>query len=203
MTYSRKRREQKSLERRERAIAQETPVMEFPFDPGSLLIFGPNITTGVGITPAYADALKAAGQPVPPPVKCRLLIDTGADVSVLRHDIAQKAGLKLIGSNTPLAGVGVDTTGCTYMGRILFGVPWKAAPGAQHVIYVDTRIMSGNLSNPERLDGLIGRDVLNHFEMRYNGRTGLVTMRYLRPPALATIYGAFAARDPSTLPASQ
>src|SRR5882672_3313283 len=184
MGYSQKRREQKALEQRQRAIEQETPVMKFEFGPGALLVSGPNITTDVGITPAYADALRAAGQPVPPQVRCRLLIDTGADGCLLRHDIAQKAGLKLISSNIPIGGVGVDTTGCTYMGRIYFGVASKAAPGAKHVIAVDTRIMSGNLPGADQLDGLIGRDVLRHFEMRYNGGTGLVTMRYLRPPAL-------------------
>jgi hypothetical protein len=40
--------------------------------------------------------------------------------------------------------------------------------------------MSGALES-DRIDGLIGRDVLQHFEMRYHGGNGTISMRYLKP----------------------
>jgi hypothetical protein len=49
-----------------------------------------------------------------------------------------------------------------------------------HDVYVDTQVMSGDLKS-DRIDGLIGRDVLTHFVMSYDGKTGLVKLRYHRP----------------------
>lgn len=99
---------------------------------------------------------------------------------VVKHDIAIQAGLKLINANAPLHGVGVDTSGKAYLGRVLFGVPSRLVTGAQHQVYVDTQVLSGDL-NSTLIDGLIGRDVLQHFTMTYDGKAGRVTMRYHRP----------------------
>ena len=149
-------------------------------EPGQLSYHGPIITSGLTIAKAHADALTAAGDPVPPPVPYRFLIDTGADGCVVKHEFAVKAGLKLINANSPLAGVGVDTTGKTYIGRVLFGMASKVIQGVQHGMAVDTQIMSGDL-NTVLFDGLIGRDVLRHFVLTYDGKTGRVTMRYHKP----------------------
>ncbi len=163
-----------------RKLQREPVVLQFDYQPGALLYHGPIITTGLTITQAHADALTAAGSPVPPVVSCRFLIDTGADGCVVKHEFAVKAGLKLINANSPLAGVGVDTTGKTYMGRVVFGVPSKVISGAVHSMSVDTQVMSGDLKTT-LFDGLIGRDVLQHFVMTYDGKTGRVTMQYHKP----------------------
>ena len=181
MGSSAARREQAAREKAERRIKNEPLVLEFNFDPGALLYGGPNITTAITVTQEHADALKAAGSKVPDPVVCRFLIDTGADGCVVKHEIADKAGLKLINANAPLHGIGVDTTGKAYMGRVLFQMQSKIIPTAQHTIYVDTEVKSGNLKT-NAFDGLIGRDVLRHFAMTYDGKSGRVTMRYHRPP---------------------
>lgn len=86
----------------------------------------------------------------------------------------------MINANAPLHGVGVDTTGKAYMGRVLFGVASRVVAGAQHQMSVDTQVMSGDLQTT-LFDGLIGRDVLQHFILTYDGKTGRVTMRYHRP----------------------
>ena len=52
--------------------------------------------------------------------------------------------------------------------------------GVQHQMYVDTQVLSGDLKT-NVIDGLIGRDVLQHFAMTYDGRSGRVTLRYHRP----------------------
>ena len=67
------------------------------------------------------------------------------------------------------------------MGRIWFGIPSKKAPGVQHQIGMDVQIASGTLNDSQILDGIIGRDVLANIEFHYNGRTGRVTLRFLRP----------------------
>lgn|SRR2546422_11005437 len=81
--------------------------------------------------------------------------------------------------NLPLHGVGVDTTGKAYMGRILFTTKSKFAE-AMHHMYVDTQVMGATLES-DLIDGLIGRDVLMHFQLTYDGRTGAVRMKYYRP----------------------
>ena len=52
--------------------------------------------------------------------KCRFLIDTGAHKSLVKHEIAEQAKIKLISTHNPIHGVGVDTHAEAYIGRILF-----------------------------------------------------------------------------------
>lgn len=118
------------------------------------------------------------GLPVPDPVICRFLIDTGADVCVVKHEFATRAGLKLINASTPLHGVGIDTTGKMYMGRIRFACESRISREIQHQFAIDTQIQSGDLK-ADRLDGLIGRNVLQSFELIYNGLTGKVLMKFI------------------------
>lgn len=153
--------------------------MPFELTPLQLQGGGPVILTGVGITNAHLETLSAAGQTPPEPVQCRLLIDTGASKSLVRHDIAERAGLKLISSNTPVRGIGVDTTGRTYMGSILFSCESRSVPGTRYTIAVEAMIASGNLP-AELIDGLIGRDVLSHFEFLYNGYSGKFSLRFFK-----------------------
>lgn len=88
------------------------------FDPNALQAYGPIINVDIELADPHKKTLKESGQPIPAPVTCRLLIDTGATRSMVRHEIAQKAGLALINSSAPIHGIGVDTTGKTYFGRI-------------------------------------------------------------------------------------
>jgi len=111
---------------------------------------------------------------------CRFLVDTGATRSMVKHSIAEKAGLKLISENTAIHGVGVDTTGKTYLGRISFVSQSRKVEGVQHLMWIDAQIVSGSLHDIEILDGLIGRDVLQHFDLRINGQSGRSTLTYLK-----------------------
>lgn len=180
MSSSASRRERAAQKKAARKLDREAIVLQFDFQAGALRYHGPIITTALTITQAHRDALAAAGAPIPTPVSCRFLIDTGADGCVVKHEFAIRAGLKLINANAPLRGVGVDTTGKAYMGRVLFGVASRVVAGAQHQMHVDTQVMSGDLQTT-LFDGLIGRDVLQHFNLTYDGKTGRVTMRYHRP----------------------
>lgn len=185
MSSSAARRAKAQQEKLQRQLEREPLVFDFKYDPRVLQGLGPIINTDLTVNAAHRDALQQAGQPIPPPVRCRFLIDTGSDATVVKHDFADKAGLKLINASAPLHGVGVDTTGRVYIGRILFTLESKIAQGAMHSIFVDTQVRSGNLAS-DRIDGLIGRDVLTHFTLTCDGRSGLVTMRYHRPAVPVT-----------------
>ena len=180
MSSSAARRQKAAQRKAERKLERETIAFAFDYQPGQLLYHGPIITTTLTITSAHRDALTAAGDPVPAGVACRFLLDTGADGCVVKHEFAARAGLKLINANAPLHGVGVDTSGKAYMGRVVFGVASRVVAGVQHHVYVDTQIMSGDLKTA-LFDGLIGRDVLQHFTLTYDGQSGRVTMKYHRP----------------------
>jgi Aspartyl protease len=180
MTSSGSRRQRAAEEKAKRKLEREPIVLQFDYHPGALRYHGPIITTDLTVTDTQRAALEHAGQPVPPRVSCRFLIDTGADGCVVKHEFAERAGLKLISDNAPLHGVGVDTTGRSYMGRILFGHRSRVVEGGIQQIYVDTQVMSGKLET-DLFDGLIGRDVLEHFQLTYDGKTGMVRMKYYRP----------------------
>lgn len=161
-------------------IDSENPRMDFDFEVGYLSNFGIILNTQISVTESYARVLSHLGKTVPHPVVCRMLVDTGATKSMLKHSFAEQAGLKLISENTPIRGVGVDTTGKTYMGRVQFFTSSKVHQGTQHMMFIDCQIVSGHLNNNPILDGLIGRDVLRFFDLRVNGMTGKVSMTYLK-----------------------
>jgi hypothetical protein len=161
-------------------VERETIIMEGKLDPGGLAYGGAILTTEITITEAHREALEKAGLPIPPPVRCRFLLDTGAHRSVVKHEVAERAGLKLIAENTPLHGVGVDTTGRTYIGRVVFSCPSRVVDTVRHTITVDTQVMGAKLDT-DRFEGLIGRDVLQHFALTYDGHEGLIKLRYYRP----------------------
>jgi predicted aspartyl protease len=185
MSSSQARREKAAQEKAQRRLEREPISMDFMYPPVALLHQGPILITDLGVSGTHREALEKAGQSIPAPVRCRFLIDTGADGTVVKHEFAEKAGLKLINDNHPLRGIGMDTTGRSYIGRIIFGYESRVVPGAKHTMFVETQIMSANLEH-ELIDGLIGRDVLAHFLFTYDGKTGQIRMRYHRPTASAT-----------------
>ena len=177
MSSSQARKDRAKQEKLLRILENEIPVLEFDFGgPLPLTFGGPIIHTDITISEQHKEALAKAGQPIPKPIRCRFLIDTGADGCVVKHEFAERAGLKLNNPSTPLHGVGVDTTGRTYFGQILFHCASKRVEGMMHTFAVDVEIQSGDLPTVS-IDGLIGRTVLQHFEMKYDGMNGKVVMK--------------------------
>jgi hypothetical protein len=60
----------------------------------------------------------------------------------------------------------------------MFACASKTVSGGKHTFAVDTEIQSGELPS-DQIDGVLGRTVLNHFELLYNGLTGKVIMRFI------------------------
>ncbi len=180
MSSSASRRARAQKEKLQRKLEREEIVLKFSYEPGVLQYQGPIIVTTLTVAATHREALEKAGLPIPPGVQCRFLLDTGSDGTVVKHEFAVRAGLKLISENVPLHGVGIDTTGKAYIGRIAFGHPSKIVAGAVHTMFVDTQILSGTLA-VDVIDGIIGRDVLRHFQLSYDGKTGVVLMKYHRP----------------------
>jgi hypothetical protein len=178
MSSSQSRKARAQEEKVHRKLEREIPTLEFDFGSDTLAFNGPVIITDLTIGESHRQALVAAGQPLPPPVPCRFLIDTGADGCVVKHELADRAGLKLINPSSPLEGIGVDTTGRTYFGRIVFACDSQAVSGMTHTFAVDMEIESGDLQS-NQIDGLLGRNALHQFELLYYGLTGKVIMRFM------------------------
>jgi predicted RNase H-like HicB family nuclease len=89
MGRSSDRRNEKDRRRRERKLQTEIPKFEFTWDRDALVLGGPVITTMIGVAGAHDQALRAASQPVPPPIKCQLLLDTGAGGCVVKHQVGR------------------------------------------------------------------------------------------------------------------
>ncbi len=155
--------------------------MQFAYPPPALQGLGPIIETDIGITEAHEQYLRNQGQAIPSRIRCRLLIDTGASKTLVRHDIAERAGLKLINENHPIHGIGVDTTGKIYSGRVWFVCQSHVDARLTHNIWLDVAIAGATLPNTKTIDGLIGRDVLSHFDFVYSGKDGKFSLQYRGP----------------------
>ena len=173
-----RRRKGRESKRIKKKLNSENPTMLFEYQVNQLQGLGPIINTYITITDSHKKLLEQSGLPIPEPVKCRFLIDTGSSKSLVKHEIAEQAKIKLISTDNPIHGVGVDTSGKSYIGKIFFVCESKKVRGAKHNIFVNTEIASGTLNNSQFIDGLIGRDVLRYFELKYNGKTGKVTLIY-------------------------
>ena len=79
MTSSASRKARAREEKLRGKLEREVVVLEFDYDPRALHYHGPIIVTDLTITGAHREALEEAGAAIPPPVRCRFLIDTGAD----------------------------------------------------------------------------------------------------------------------------
>jgi hypothetical protein len=133
-----------------------------------LLGAGPTIQIEVSIHPSAAQALQASGQPIPAPVTGAGLIDTGAGVSVV--DINAVVGpLKIppIGTR-PIHGVGGVNSHLLHAASFRF--PATTFPPVNFAFVVGADLA------PQGIIALIGRDVLMHFVMIYNGVFGQYTL---------------------------
>ena len=155
------------------------------FDPNWLTARGPIIKAIIEVAPSHKLLLQSKGLPVPKPVVARLLLDTGASSTVVSHQLAEKAGLALISENSPLHGVGVDTSGKTYFGEVC--LQFRDENNKLERISKTCQISAASLpaQTSEYMDGLLGRDFLAGFEVTYNGVTGIVSFQFVgkkRPP---------------------
>lgn len=169
--------------KRQKKLEKEIQKFEFSGDPNLLRLVGPVLETYITIADSHRKLLESAGQAIPAPILCRMLVDTGAYECHVRHDIAESAGLKLINANAPSHGIGIDLTGKKYLGRVLMTMSSKVMPRKTHNIWFDTPIASitGENLKKANIDGLIGRDVLRYFRFIYDGYKGELSLRYYDP----------------------
>ena len=145
---------------------------------------GPFIAAYVGVSGAKLTALKAQGQPAPPLVSCRLLLDTGASNTNICKSVLQQLPIVATGSTL----VHTPTTGDTPVARDQFDVNLYiamqhpgTATGAQqqtpfHTI-TNLPVMASDFVS-QGFQGLLGRDVLQMGTFSYLGHLGFCSLSF-------------------------
>ncbi|MFZ5785567.1 MAG: hypothetical protein ACOY3Y_03905, partial [Acidobacteriota bacterium] len=160
---------------------------EIRYNPSSLIQVGPLVLATCSVPPAVAEGLVNAGKEVPPPVRGRMLIDTGATRTCIAADVAEE--LLLVQT-----GVG-ETYGAGGLHRLpVYGVKieihFSAAPGAftlgsvRPVLAIpdfckafDPDKLQVTDGWPTRSLGLLGREFLANVVMNYDGHSGVIQIR--------------------------
>lgn len=128
---------------------------------------GPIIDVDVAAPLALEEELRRVQQPIPQPVGLAAMIDTGASSSVIQEGLAAQIGLQPIGVakvNTPSS-----TNVECYEYAVRFAFP--------NNVVVAATVIEAPLKG-QHIQGLIGRDVLEHALLVYIGYTGQFTLSF-------------------------
>jgi len=137
---------------------------------------GPVLTVVIGVSVPRADALITAGEPLPPGISSRALIDTGASCTCVDPSILEKLSLTPTGTvsvHTPSTGPAAHVAEQYDVSVVIPGAGTHHVPLALPAVPV----MAAHLSI-QGIDALIGRDVLRDCIFIYNGSVGLFTIAF-------------------------
>lgn len=114
----------------------------------------------IGLQPAAEDALRKAGKTVPSPVALKLMVDTGAESTVIPPGIASQLGAQPVGvlnMTTP-----TSTRPCPIFAiRIILSTN----------VIIDAQVAEAPMQGAGQSYGLMGRDVLAFAVLTYLGPT--------------------------------
>jgi predicted aspartyl protease len=137
-------------------------------NPGLLGQLGPQVVVQVEVPTALAKLLSGSGQPVPPPVTGRALIDTGATASAVDASVVAALGVKPVGTAN-IGTAGGPTTQPVYPIRVeLQGIGLK----------IDFSRVTGAPLKGMGLVALLGRDMLSRMILIYDGPSSEYTLAF-------------------------
>jgi len=129
----------------------------------------------IGPSEERRKALTAAGQPLPPPVSIRALVDTGASNTCVDPTVLTDLGLSPTGRTTVL------TAGGAPEDRDQYDV-WLAIPGSDRtappLLIPTIAVIATPLLDLQGFHALIGRDILERCLLHYNGSLKTFTLAY-------------------------
>ncbi|HEX9670850.1 MAG TPA: hypothetical protein VGC93_15365 [Thermoanaerobaculia bacterium] len=138
---------------------------------------GPLLGALIGVSKPRADALTAAGQPIPQAVPITGLIDTGASCTCIDPSV-----LLTSLSLTPTGSVLVNTpsTGATPHDTEQFDVALviPATAGMTPLLFPTIPVISSELLVHQGFHALIGRDILDRCLLVYDGAAKTFTLAF-------------------------
>ena len=132
----------------------------------------------IGVSAARGSALKEAGVPIPKYLKITAMIDTGATSTCVDHSVFHELGLTPTGSvlvKTP--STGLQPVPADQYDVALF-VPSSDASHIPLSIMTLPVICCNDFLLSQGFHALIGRDVLSHCVLVYNGGENTFTLAY-------------------------
>jgi hypothetical protein len=136
-------------------------------NPAPLRLRGPIIQVEIQIPTVLGHTLQQKGKPLPQPVTGLCLVDTGASKTCV--DAAIVAGLGV----SPINKVQVQTpsgSASQYTYPVRMSFPGTPLPG------IEFSSVLGSVLAAQGIIGLLGRDVLTHFVLIYNGPAGMFSL---------------------------
>jgi hypothetical protein len=131
---------------------------------------GPVIDLAVAIGRTWAERLAARAVPIPSPRVVRALIDTGADLSAVHPEILGQLGGQATGS------VRIRRPGTrNFRFAPISDVELAIGGAGPNALWIPTQVVGVAPSTPTVL-ALIGRDLLRHCTMFYNGPRDELTL---------------------------
>ncbi len=126
-----------------------------------------------------AEQLKASGGTVPH-LKIRLLVDTGAEKTVVERAIAQQLGIPPL-RFTEVVGVSQQPDRCPVY-RALLELPVRRAEGVATATLAVDVVATGAFSDRYPYHGFLGRDFLRTVLLQYDGSNGTFELRVKPAP---------------------
>ncbi len=144
------------------------PHLSVPFSSGACLL-----DIWVGVSEQREAAIKAAGQPVPPPIRLRAMIDTGASGTAIDEDAIVPLGLSPTGKiqiHTPSTGPAPILANQYDVLLGIYHPTFSLVLGTVPVIHSDLKAMG--------IAALLGRDVLSKCLLIVDGQSGSFTLAF-------------------------
>lgn len=148
------------------------PHFTLPITPG-----GPVLAAFVGVSQARIAALTQAQQPIPNPVQVSAMVDTGASCTCVDPSVLGALNLTPTGPitmNTPSTG---STPHTAFQYDASLFIP-GSTQGQIPLFLPNIAVTSAELLAAQGFHALIGRDILAHCILVYNGDTGLFMLAY-------------------------
>lgn len=130
---------------------------------------GPTISAIVRPSTAFLSAQKEQGREVEevPSVRSLMLVDTGASGSAVDHEVIAQLGLQPTGS------IAIATPSHDHHDVLTYDIDLIIEQNLFHL--ADVPVFATGFKN-QGIAGLIGRDVLRHMLLVYNGYSGDFTL---------------------------
>ena len=138
-------------------------------DSSALTIQGPLIHVAISVPPSLEKYLAENNQPIPNPITGIGLIDTGASITCVDQEVITKLDVPAVGYTdvfTPSGGERQNTH------------PAKIAFPGTNLPEINFNAVLASKLKAQKIIALLGRDVLRHFMLVYNGTLGIFTVAF-------------------------